>query len=219
MKHDARDRRRSAAVAGFTGDTATVTAALADTDHRVRAAALRSSDRLANLSAEILGAALADPHPDVRMVALELAASRADPPVGALLDDGDVRVIEQAAWACGERPHDPPTTRTLANLAKSHDDPLVREAAVAALGAIGHVDGLPAILSAASDKPAIRRRAVLSLAAFEGPEVDAAWERARNDRDRQVRDAVDELLGPATPDRYDLSSSVNGVSSRLPRLP
>jgi hypothetical protein len=38
---------------------------------------------------------------------------------------------------------------------------------------------------------------VLALAAFEGPEVDAAWERARTDRDRQVRDAVDELLGPA----------------------
>jgi HEAT repeat protein len=200
VEHDARDRRKSAAVAGFTGDTATVTAALEDTDHRVRAAALRSSDRLANLTTERLGEALSDPHPDVRMVALELAALRADPPVGALLDDDDVRVVEQAAWACGERPHTPPVTRKLAILAETHDDPLVREAAVAALGAIGHDDGLPAILAAASDKPAIRRRAVLSLAAFEGPEVDAAWERARTDRDRQVRDAVDELLGPATPD-------------------
>jgi HEAT repeat protein len=117
-----------------------------------------------------------------------------------LLDDSDARVIEQAAWACGERPHDSAVTSQLAGLAQTHDDPLVREAAVAALGAIGHEDGLPAILTAASDKPAVRRRAVLSLAAFEGPEVDAAWERARNDRDRQVRDAVDELLGPATTD-------------------
>ena len=41
-------------------------------------------------------------------------------------------------------------------------DPLAREAAVAALGAIGHPDGLPAILAATSDKPAIRRRAVLA---------------------------------------------------------
>jgi hypothetical protein len=53
------------------------------------------------------------------------------------------------------------------------------------------------VLEATTDKPAVRRRAVLALAAFEGPEVDAAWERARTDRDRQVRDAVDELLGPA----------------------
>lgn len=200
MEHAARDRRKSAAVAGFTGDTATVTAALDDSDHQVRAAALRSSSRLGILTAEMLTVALADPHPDVRLVALELAAARAQPPVGALLDDADVRVIEQAAWACGERPHDPPVTRTLAALVETHDDPLVREAAVAALGAIGHDDGLPAILVAASDKPAIRRRAVLSLAAFDGPEVDAAWERARSDRDRQVRDAVDELLGPAIAD-------------------
>ncbi|MGZ0220404.1 MAG: HEAT repeat domain-containing protein, partial [Acidimicrobiales bacterium] len=99
-------------------------------------------------------------------------------------------------------------TPRLAELAQTHDDPLVREAAVAALGAIGHEDGLPAILAASSDKPAIRRRAVLSLAAFEGPSVDAAWERARNDRDRQVRDAVDELLGPATiDDPVDLGRS------------
>jgi HEAT repeat protein len=73
----------------------------------------------------------------------------------------------------------------------------VREAAVAAIGAIGDELGLPAVLKATTDKPAVRRRAVLALAAFDGPEVDAAWERARSDRDRQVRDAVDELLGPS----------------------
>ncbi len=39
---------------------------------------------------------------------------------------------------------------------------------------------LPAILTATADKPAVRRRAVLALAPFEGPEVDAALERARS---------------------------------------
>ena len=103
-----------------------------------------------------------------------------------------------ACWGCGEREADPqPPITKLSTLANDHDDPLVREAAVAALGAIGAIGGLPAVLSATTDKPAIRRRAVLALAAFDGPEVDAAWERARSDRDRQVRDAVDELLGPA----------------------
>ena len=53
------------------------------------------------------------------------------------------------------------------------------------------------MLAATHDKPAVRRRAVIALVSFEGPDVDAAWDRARTDRDRQVRDAVEELLGPA----------------------
>ena len=106
-----------------------------------------------------------------------------------------------ACWGCGERETDPaPPVIRLSELARDHDDPLVREAAVAALGAIGAPEGLPAILHATTDKPAIRRRAVLALAAFDGPEVDAAWARARTDRDRQVRDAVEELLGPTGAD-------------------
>jgi HEAT repeat protein len=69
----------------------------------------------------------------------------------------------------------------------------VREAAVAALGVFGDPAGLPAILAGCQDKPAIRRRAVLALAAFQGPEVDAALERALTDRDWQTRQAA-ELL-------------------------
>ena len=62
----------------------------------------------------------------------------------------------------------------LAALVHDHGEPLVREAAVAALGAIGDRAGLEAILAATRDKPAVRRRAVLALAPFEGAEVDAA---------------------------------------------
>jgi HEAT repeat protein len=82
-------------------------------------------------------------------------------------------------------------------VARSHDDPLCRESAIAALGAIGEEAGLSSVIAGLDDKPAVRRRAVVALAAFEGPQVDAALERARGDSDRQVRDAVDELLGPA----------------------
>ena len=64
---------------------------------------------------------------------------------------------------------------------------------MAALGAIGDVRGLPAILAATSDKPAVRRRAVIALAPFDGPEVDAALARARDDRDWQVRQAAEDL--------------------------
>ena len=72
-------------------------------------------------------------------------------------------------------------------------DPLVREAAAAALGAIGDARGLPAILAACEDKPHVRRRAVLALAPFDGPEVEAAIDRALTDRDWQVRQAAEDL--------------------------
>ncbi len=190
-------RRRQAARAGFTGDTEDAASALTDPDPDVREAGLRSLARRDRLDDRRLADALADAAPTVRIAALELAAHRPGPAIQHLLDDPEPAVVEQAAWACGERDTDdtPPITR-LAALAVEHEDPLVREAAVAALGALGDDAGLPAVLAATSDKPAVRRRAVLALAAFDGPEVDAAWERARSDRDRQVRDAVDELLGP-----------------------
>ena len=53
--------------------------------------------------------------------------------------------------------------------------------------------GRGAILAALDDKAPVRRRAVVALANFEGPEVDAALERAREDRDWQVRAAADQL--------------------------
>jgi HEAT repeat protein len=191
------ERRRAVGLAGHTGDIETASEGLDDTDPPVRVAALRSLARLRHLTDETLAAALGDADRSVRITALELAASRSSPPVAGLLDDDDPMVVESAAWALGERTDDTPAViDALAEIARHHDDPLAREAAVAALGAIGDERGLPAVLDATTDKPAIRRRAVISLVAFEGPEVDAAWARARSDRDRQVRDAVDELLGP-----------------------
>jgi HEAT repeat protein len=65
---------------------------------------------------------------------------------------------------------------------------------VAALGALGDEAGLPAILTATQDKPAVRRRAVLALAPFQGPAVDAALQRALGDHDWQVRQAAEDLL-------------------------
>ena len=65
---------------------------------------------------------------------------------------------------------------------------------MAALGAIGDPSTLGAVLAACDDKPAIRRRAVLALAAFEGPEVEARLRRALDDKDWQVRQAAEDLL-------------------------
>ena len=80
-------------------------------------------------------------------------------------------------------------------MALNHDDPLCRESAVAALGALGHEKGRAAVLAGLTERAAIRRRAVLALAAFEGPEVEAALTAALSDRDWQVRQAAEDLLG------------------------
>ena len=70
----------------------------------------------------------------------------------------------------------------------------MREAAVAALGAIGDPAGLPAILAAMDDKATVRRRAVIALGPVRGTgrrrRPGAA---ARADRDWQVRQAAEDL--------------------------
>ena len=51
------------------------------------------------------------------------------------------------------------------------------------------------MLAACDDKPAIRRRAVLALAAFEGDDVEARLHAPRwTDPDWQVRQAAEDLL-------------------------
>jgi HEAT repeat protein len=125
----------------------------------------------------------------------------------ALVDrssDADPAVVEAACFALGERtaPGDSLTAAVidaLAAVAGGHTDPLCREAAVAALGAIGDPGGLQAILAGTRDKPAVRRRAVIALAPFSGPAVDAALARAREDRDWQVRQAAEDLTDPGPP--------------------
>src|SRR5205085_9120905 len=108
--------------------------------------------------------------------------------------DVDPMVVEAAAWALGEGGGDgADAVEDLMRVVTGHDDALCREAAVAALGAIGDERGLPAILAATTDKPAVRRRAVIALAPFDGPDVSAALDRARHDRDWQVRQAAEDL--------------------------
>lgn len=189
--------RRQVALAGHRGDTTTIRAELDHPDRRVRESALRALDRSGSLTAEDLTLFLCDVEPAVRVAAVELAARVAEPSLLASLGDTDSRVVEVACWSSAERrPPEPGAVELLVQVARAHDDPLCRESAIAALGAIGEPAGLSSVIAGLHDKPAVRRRAVVALAAFEGPQVDAALERARGDTDRQVRDAVDELLGP-----------------------
>jgi HEAT repeat protein len=183
---------RAAAAAGHRGDRSGAAELLAHPDPRVRVTALGSLERMGHLTPERLGSALADPVAAVRRRACELAATRSEPDLRPMLSD-EAPVAEMAAWALGER-GDSGSVGPLAAMAVGHSEPLCREAAVAALGAIGDPAGLDAILAAASDRPAVRRRAVIALAPFQGPEVDAALARALEDRDWQVRQAAEDLL-------------------------
>jgi HEAT repeat protein len=193
---DVTERRRAVARAGHTGDAVRARAGLGDPAGVVRATALGALDRLGLLADDDLAAGLADVDPAVRRRAVELSATRPRVAVALLLDDPDPSVVEMTAWSLGERTETGAVDRLgrLSSATDGHDDPLCREAAVASLGAIGDPAGLPAVLAALDDKPAVRRRAAVALAAFEGPSVEAALHRCLEDRDWQVRQVAEDLL-------------------------
>jgi len=190
-------RRRAAALAGHGDDERTARASLTDPSPHVRATALGALERISALTTADLATALADSSPVVQRRACEAAATRpgdGPPSLAGALASSDATVVEVAAWASGERqPPEPGVVARLAALATDHGDALVREAAVAALGAIGDPLGLPAILAATADKATVRRRAVIALAPFDGEAVEVALSRAREDRDWQVRQAAEDL--------------------------
>jgi HEAT repeat protein len=206
------DRAARVAALGHDGplsppDLRAARSATADAAAAVRCAALAALVRAAPVrdAARAWHRAIRDGDASVRRRAADLApalqgrrrrpgAEVADA-LTETLQDPDVTVVEAAAWALGEtveRPA-PEVVAALCAVATDHDDALAREAAVAALGAIGDPQGLPAVLAGCRDKPAVRRRAVLALAPFTGPDVDAAIARARDDRDWQVRQAAEDL--------------------------
>ena len=190
------DRRRRAILAGHGADPDTARELLTDPEPLVRVAALGALDRLGSLTSAEVAVALVDQSPAVRRRGLEATATGHDGDPASLLDDEDPLVVETACWALGERAGiDARGLLRLFGVASGHEDVLCREAAVAALGALGHPEGLTVILEALKDRPTVRRRAVLALAAFEGPEVEAALKRALTDRDWQVRQAAEDLIG------------------------
>lgn len=181
-----------------------VIAAAADSDDpRCRAAALGARRRQECLGLDHLIDALDDVHEIVQIRALSLIAA-GEAPEGsspAIIErlltftPANDEVEETVAFTFGELGHD--DVRIIAWLSErvsSHPDALVREAAVAALGAL-HA-GREVILAALSDRATVRRRAIIALAPFEGEDIDAALQHALTDRDWQVRQAAEDLLAP-----------------------
>jgi HEAT repeat protein len=141
---------------------------------------------------------LSDPDVEVRRDALEQLAHAGDVEPAVLDDamgmlaDEDALIVDAAAFVMGEHLYAPSVTG-LIEVAASHEDARCRESAIASLGAIGDDTALPIIIAALEDKAPVRRRAIVALANFEGPEVEAALERAGEDKDWQVRAAVTQL--------------------------
>ena len=183
--------------AGFSGDIDTAERGLRHSDASVRASALRALHRLSSLNEKQLIHGLTDSSAEVRRAAVEVSVDMQNVEIHSLINDDDVFVAEMAAWSLGERTE--PTDveiNALISATLHHDEAVVREASAAALGSLGDERGLQAILTACTDKPAVRRRAILALAPFEGDDVDAALRAALEDRDWQVRQNAEILLNP-----------------------
>jgi HEAT repeat protein len=165
---------------------------------RHRVLALRGLVRLNLMTSAQWRRILHDPDPSVRRDALEQLAHAPLDDVEVLdvvvekLDDSDALVVDAAAFALGEHAYVGSVER-LCVIATDHEDARCRESAIASLGAIGDDRARGVILAALSDKAPIRRRAIVALANFEGPDIDAALESASEDRDWQVRSAVSQL--------------------------
>ena len=142
--------------------------------------------------------AMGDPDASVRREALaqvayaEINDDHILDTIATLLADNDPLIVDAAVFALGEHLYTT-AVEQLADVAMHHDDARCRESAVAALGAIGDDRGRVAIFAALDDKAPVRRRAIVALSNFEGPDIEAALERASEDRDWQVRAAVDQL--------------------------
>src|SRR5687767_3762073 len=119
------------------GAVAELEAAASDPHPRIRAAAVAALVRATGHRRAVTAwrRACTDPAPEVRRRAAELTPKLSPRPnvrpLIDLLDDADVTVVEATAWAVGELA-ETAAVRKLADLAANHDDPLAREAAVAA---------------------------------------------------------------------------------------
>jgi HEAT repeat protein len=165
---------------------------------RQRVLALRGVVRQNLVTSDDWRHALSDPDVDVRREALNQIAHAQiedDAIFGALMEllsDEDALVVDGAVFALGEHLFVGAVDQMCA-IATNHEDARCRESAIAALGAIGDDRARPAILAALDDKPPVRRRAIVALSNFEGPDIDEALARASEDRDWQVRAAVNQL--------------------------
>ena len=182
-------------LASHEGNVELLCTAFTHTSDHIRSLALHGLLKNDALTDEHIRHAEVDPARLVRHRLAQLGALEPRINLTVLLRDVDFAVAETAAWSLGERVDvTPGEFDLLVEGGADHDHAIVRESCIAALGAIGDPRAVPVILQGCNDKPAVRRRAILALAPFDGPEVTAALEKALLDRDWQVRQAAEDLL-------------------------
>ncbi len=176
------------------GEFQLVTEYLEHPEPDVRATALRVLDNEGKLEKGMVERSLSDSAFKVRNALAYLISRNRDIPAMKFLLDEDAEIVEVACWGIGERGDaSAEVLDVLQSITESHSDSLCRESAVAALGALGNRDTLGSILKAVEDIATVRRRAVLALAPFDGPEVELAIAKALEDRDWQVRQAAEDI--------------------------
>lgn len=176
--------------------TSTLLAGLSHHDPTLRSSALGCLARSGRLELPHLARGLTDQAAAVRRTAARVAPLVSDEQhaavsdlLGHALDDPDRLVVIGALNAVGER-QDTPLLDAVLALGSTSTDALIIEEAVACVAELGDPRGLAFVLRAADGKPALRRRCVAALGAFEGDEVEATLDRLAVDRDWQVRQAV-----------------------------
>jgi HEAT repeat protein len=140
----------------------------------------------------------ADTEASVRAAAAEklgTCGSAALEILASLEDDLDPTVREALATAYGEI-NSPDTVPWLGVAAREDSDKHVKEAATAALGAIGANAGLETLLELISNgPPGVRRRAIAAITVYDDDRVEPAIRRAALDRNPGVREAAEMVVG------------------------
>jgi HEAT repeat protein len=181
-------------LASYANDEQRVREFLNNPAPRLRASALSALVNMEAACEQDGRMAVQDPEPIVRIRACELAPKLPGADYKRLLSDKEYTVIEAACFAVGEM-SDGHAVPKLQAIALKHKEPICRESAVAALGAIGVSKAIPCLIEKLNDSHNIRRRAVLALSVFIDDDDALAAIRSRSDdRDWQVRQIVETIL-------------------------
>ena len=109
--------------------------------------------------------------------------------------DDAPEVREAVATAYGEI-SDASAIPWLVEIGNDDKDRTVREAAVAALGAVGNDQAIEPLLEfIAKGPPQVRRRAIAAITVFDDPRIESAIQRAAFDRNPGVREAAEMVVG------------------------
>ena len=141
---------------------------------------------------------LEDESGSVRAAAAEKLGSCGDRALDHLAKaalDTEPKVREAVATAYGEVA-DPSAITWLVEVGHDDSDRTVKEAAVAALGAIGNASAIDPLLAfVAKGPPQVRRRAIAAITVFDDPRIEPAIQRAAFDRNPSVREAAEMVVG------------------------